>query len=349
MNILNGIKIVALFLLITSCVKKSKEKSLTELASETIPVKVIPVKSLIRDATVNATGLITTENEANYSFKIGGVVERILVTEGQSFKKGQLLATLKHTEIGAQFSQAQMGYEKAKRDYVRANNLYRDSVATLEQLQNAKTGLGVAKAGVDAAAFNKKYANIYANSDGFVTGKMANEGEVISAGSPVLAISELPLNSNWIVRLGITDKQWAFVSIGQKAKISIDAFPGESFQGIVLRKSQSSDKSNGSFQVEIKITNSGNRLAAGMFATAYIQTRSKAGFPVIPFEALIEADGNVAMVFVPVNGKVKRVPIIIEGFNKDEVIIKSGLEKYDEIITSNSAFLNESSTIKIIR
>jgi len=37
-----------------------------------------------------------------------------LVNEGQSFKKGQLLATLKITEIDAQFSQAQMGYEKQK-------------------------------------------------------------------------------------------------------------------------------------------------------------------------------------------------------------------------------------------
>jgi hypothetical protein len=55
------------------------------------------------------------------------------------------------------------------------------------------------------------------------------------------------------------------------------------------------------------------------------------------------------MVFVPVNDKVKRVTVIIESFNKDNVIVKSGLEEYSEIITSNSAFLNENSTIKIIK
>jgi len=349
MKILNALKIMLISLLITSCGKESKEKSLNELASEVIPVKVISLQNSDNSSVVNATGLIATENEAKYGFKIGGVVERIFVTEGQTFKKGQLLATLKITEIEAQLSQVEMGYQKAKRDYARANNLYKDSVATLEQLQNAKTSLDIAIKSVDAVAFNKKYANIYANVDGFVTKKIANEGEIVSSGSAVLAINELKSNNNWIVKLGVTDRDWALISVDQKAKIKIDAFPNNSFQGIVLRKSLASDQSNGSFQIEIKIINSKEKFAVGMFAKASIETNSKSSFPIIPYEALIEADGNTAMVFVPIKNKVKRIPISIESFNNDAVIVKSGLENYTEIITSNSAFLNESSIIKIIK
>jgi RND family efflux transporter MFP subunit len=349
MKILNALKIMLISLLITSCGKESKGKSLNELASEVIPVKIISLQNYNNTSVVNATGLISTENEAKYGFKIGGVVERVLVTEGQSFKKGQLLAALKTTEIEAQLSQAAMGYQKAKRDYDRANNLYKDSVATLEQLQNTKTGLDIAKKTVDAVAFNNKYANIYANADGFVTKKIANEGEIVSAGNPVLAINELKSNSNWIVKLGVTDREWTSISIGQKAKITIDAFPNTSFQGVVVRKSLASDQNSGSFQIELKMSSSIEKLAVGMFAKASIQTNSKSSFPIIPYEALIEADGNTAMVFVPVKDKVKRIPIIIESFNSEQVIVKSGLENYNEIITSNSAFLNESSTIKIIK
>jgi len=56
-------------------------------------------------------------------------------------------------------------------------NLYKDSVTTLEQVQNAKTVLDVAKKAEDAVAFNKQYSAIYAASDGFVTEKIGNEGE----------------------------------------------------------------------------------------------------------------------------------------------------------------------------
>ena len=349
MHIQNTLKIALISLLISSCGKENKEKSLNQLASEVIPVKVISLQNSSNTSAINATGLISTENEAKYSFKIGGVVERILVTEGQSFKKGQLLATLKITEIEAQLSQVQIGYEKAKRDYARANNLYKDSVATLEQLQNAKTGLDIAKKSVDAVAFNKKYANIYASADGFVTKKIANEGEIVSSGNAILAINELKSNNNWIVKLGVTDREWASIAVNQKANITIDAFPDNKFQGVVLRKSLASEQSNGSFQVQIKISNSTLKLAVGMFAKASIETNSKSSFPIIPYEALIEADGNTAMVFVPVKDKVKRIPIRIESFNNEAVIVKSGLENYSEIITSNSAFLNESSTIKIIK
>ncbi|WP_396191852.1 efflux RND transporter periplasmic adaptor subunit [Flavobacterium sp.] len=349
MKISKSIKVMLFSILITACAKENKEKSLNQLASEVIPVKVISLQNSNYNNTINGTGLISTENEAKYAFKIGGVIDRVFVNEGQSFKKGQLLATLKNTEIDAQFSQAQMGYEKAKRDYTRANNLYKDSVATLEQVQNAKTGLDIAQRALDGVAFNKKYASIYANADGFVTKKIANEGEIIADGSPVLEINELTSNNNWIVKLGVTDKEWAVIALGQKTKIAIDAFPNKIFNGVVSRKSLASDQSNGTFQIEVQLNPAKEKLAVGMFAKATIETNSKSSLPIIPYEALIEADGDKAMVFVPVNDKVKRVTVIIESFNKDNVIVKSGLEEYSEIITSNSAFLNENSTIKIIK
>ena len=175
--------------MISSCGKQHTESSSLPNAEEAIPVKLAPVQNLEKLNSITATGLLTTENEARYSFKIGGVIDHINVDEGQFFKKGRLLATLKITEIESQLAQANLGYEKAKRDFTRVSNLYNDSVATLEQLQNAKTGLDIARKTIDAIAFNKKYAYIYANSDGFVTKKIANEGEVISGGMPVLAIN----------------------------------------------------------------------------------------------------------------------------------------------------------------
>lgn len=335
--------------IIVSCGQKHTEIN-SGFSAETIAVKTAPVESNDAPAVITATGLITTANEARYAFKIGGVIEKIYVNEGQFFKRGLLLATLKLTEINAQLSQASLAYEKAKRDYTRADNLYKDSVATLEQLQNAKTGVDIAAKTVDAVVFNKKFAYIYAEADGFVTKKIANEGEVVAAGSPVLVINETSGNNDWTLKLGVTDKEWAAIPIGESASVTIDAFPGKRFNATVFRKSQAADQNSGSFEVELKLEMIGMHPAIGMFAKAIIRDNVKKSLFTIPYDALIEADGNKAFVFAPDgNNKVKRIPVTIESFDNKQVYVKSGLENVNEVIVSNSAFLNEKSIINIIK
>lgn len=343
--IVTGIAIILL-----SCGGKADKANILPPGGDVIAVKTIPVGQLEAIASISSTGLLTTENEAKYAFKIGGVIDRITVNEGEHFTKGQVLATLKTNEIDAQLAQANLGYEKAKRDYTRANNLYKDSVYTLEQLQNTRTSLDIAQKTIEAILFNKKYANIYANANGFVTKKIANEGEIISSGMPVLAINEMSGSADWVLKVGVADKEWAAITIADKAVIILDAFPTENINATVYRKSQAADQSNGSFQVELKPDLENLKPAAGMFGKAVIQTANKTNLPTIPYDAIVEADGNNAFVFVPAaNNHVKKIPVVIESFNNSDVIIKSGLENVSSIIISNSAFLNEKSIINIIK
>jgi multidrug efflux pump subunit AcrA (membrane-fusion protein) len=209
----NRLFLLAITVLGAGCHHQQSRTTLDD-APETIPVKVMSVQSARIQPTVEATGLLTTENEARYGFKIGGVIDRIYVDEGQTFRKGQRLAQLKITEIGAQREQAEIGLDKARRDYQRAANLYRDSVATLEQVQNAKTALDIAQRSVSVVAFNEQYACIYATANGVVTKKIANEGEVIATGTPVLAINETTANRDWTLKLGLNDRDWASITLG---------------------------------------------------------------------------------------------------------------------------------------
>ena len=331
-----------------SCKEEKKENNPFETA-DIISIKTATVESLALTSNISASGLVTTENQANYGFKIGGVISRIYVEEGQFFKKGQLLATLDQTEINAGLNQADLNLKKFERDYERANNLYKDSVYTLEQLQNTKTGLDIAKRQKDAVAFNSRYAKIYASADGFVANKIANEGEVVGPGSPILAINETSKNDNYLLKVGLTDKEWASVKIGQKAIVTLDGFPDEKFGATIFRKSQVADVALGSFQIELKLNMKDQKPAVGMFGKAEIQTDKAEDCMVIPYNSLIEADGNKAFVFVVENNKVKRQPITINKFDNDKVFVKDGLQKTDQIVTSNSAYLNEQSTIKIIK
>lgn len=318
--------------------------------TDVIPVKVVNVSSLFLSKSINATGLVSTEHEARYSFKIGGVISRILVEEGQFFKKGQLLATLNSTEIAAGLTQSSLNVEKAERDYQRALNLYRDSVYTLEQLQNTKTALDIAKKAKEAVAFNEHYSKIYAASDGFVSKKMASEGEVVGAGMPVLAINETQQNNNYVLKVGVTDREWAAIDPGQTAKVTLDGYGDKKFDAFVFRKSQAADPALGSFQVELKLKLLDMKPAVGMFGKAEIATRQNEDVEIVPYASLVEADGDKAFVFAPKGtNRVSKIPVVISSFDNQQVYLKEGLENVEQIVISNSAYLNEKSIIKIVR
>lgn len=342
------ITISLLSILLTASCKEEKKESKPFETADIIAVKTASVGSLALASNINASGLVTTENETTYSFKIGGVVNGIFVEEGQFFRKGQLLATLDETEIRSGLNQSDLNVQKYERDYRRATNLYKDSVYTLEQVQNTKTGLDIARKQKDAVAFNARYAKIYAAADGFVSQKVAGKGEIVGPGSPVLMINETSNNNNYLLKVGLTDTEWASVKIGQKAVVTLDGYPGKSFDAFIFRKSQAADMALGSFQVELKLMMNDSKPAVGMFGKAEIKTDHSEDFIMVPYNSLIEADGNKAFVFVVENNKVKKRPITIARFENDKVFVKDGLQKNNKIVISNSAYLNEQSTIKII-
>jgi len=87
-----------------------------------------------------------------------------------------------------------------------------------------------------------------------------------------------------------------------------------------------------------------------MFGKAEIFTKQDENVQVIPYASLVEADGDRAFVFTPDGAsKVRKIPVTISKVDNQQVYLKEGLGGVQEIVISNSAYLNEKSTIKIIR
>lgn len=297
---------------------------------------------------VYASGLLFSETEAVLSFKIGGIIQEMLVEEGDAVKKGQLLARLDPTEINAQVIQAQNGVEKAERDLARVKNLYADSVATLENLQDLTTALNVAKEGQRIAAFNQKFAEIRAVSNGSIVKKMKNQGELVSPGMPVFFMNDTG-NDQWKLKAGIADKDWVRLKEGDKATVSFDAYPETEFDGTVLRLAEGADPTNGSYQVEIQVDPDGKKFAVGLFAETKITPSQSKSYLVIPVEALVDGSGKNGFVFT-MNGKdkVKKVPVEVAFMLDNKMAIKSGLENIDHVISAGSGYLTEYATVKVI-
>lgn len=331
-----------------SCTDGNSATNKIPSGSEPIPVKVMQLQKSGGTAVITASGQITTEDETILAFKTGGVINRVLVKEGDQVRKGQLVATLDLTEINAMVAQARFGYEKAQRDFQRITNLYRDSVATLEQLQNTETALAVAKEQLEAANFNRSFSEIHAPANGYVLRKFVNAGQIVSVGDPIL-LTNAAVGNNWILKVGVSDKQWASLKINDKATIVIDAFPDQSFHGTVSRKAERSDPMTGAFAVELLVRNEGAKLATGMFGAARLESKETVTTWSVPYEAVLDANGNEGFVFVTNDDKTaSKQPVIIDSFNGKTMRISNGLENARALIVSGSAYLTDNSPIRIL-
>lgn len=342
---------IALGATLWMCSKQEKNESTEAIVDEsTIAVKLAAVKTGDYALPIISSGLISTEIESRLSFKTSGIISRIYVTEGQSVSAGQVLATLDLTEIDAQLSQSKNNVEKTKRDLGRAQRLYADSAATLEQVQNAETAFNVADESFHIASFNKRYATIQASSSGKVIKKFVNEGELVSGGIPVLMVNSSGKN-DWIVKVGLPDVDWVRLRRGDKARVTTDAYPGITFEATVSVINEGADPVNGLYQAEIKINSQGKRLASGLFARVEIIPAESQPFKSIPIEALIEGDGKQAFVFVMNQDQksVSKVPVTIAYLERNEAVISKGLEKVLEVIKEGSAFLTEFSAVTVSR
>lgn len=330
---------VAVGFLAAACAdNKAKE---TEINEDVVSVQVAKITQETINENVITSGLLSSSTEARLSFKIGGIIEKIYVKEGQSVTNGQLLATLNQTEINAQVTQAAEGFSKAERDLGRISNLYKDSVATLEQYQNVNTAYTVAKQNVDIAKFNQNYAEIRAIANGKILKKLMNVGELAQAGAPLFLMNGTT-SQDWVIKVGLADRDWAKINIGDKANVYFDAYPDENFEGIVTQLSQAADPMSGTFQVEISVNPQNTRFASGLMASVEIAPSNTKAKTTIPIEALVESNGKTGIVYTIDENKIARkINIKISRLAEGKVIVLSGLENVNQVVTSGSPYLVE--------
>ncbi|MCD0487744.1 efflux RND transporter periplasmic adaptor subunit [Pedobacter sp. MC2016-14] len=329
----------------------SKPAVTSQISTDTIPVKVMSLRKENSKFTVAVSGQFTTDDEVMLSFKIGGIINGLFVKEGDAVKKGQLLATLNPVEINAQVQQAKLSVEKARRDYQRTQNLYKDSVATLEQLQNGKTALQQAQQQLSMASFNRQYAEIRAPKNGYILKKMANAGQQIAAGTPALQANGAQAD-HWMLRVSLSDNEWSMLRLKDEAVIETTALPGQQFNGILSRKAEGVDPATGTFTADITLTGPRPKaIAAGMFGKATISpqqnTQTAANWQ-IPYEALLDGDGSSGYVFITNDNKTaQKVKVTLGRIDKNAVTVTQGLEKAKALVISGSAYLTHNSAITI--
>lgn len=343
MKKITTVSIIFSILLLTACTD-DKPAAVTEdaIAIRTKPVTLTDYKALLE-----YSGKLTSSKETNLSFKVGGIIAAVYAKEGEMVSKGQLLATLDLTEINAQVQQAMQNVEKSNRDVQRVKNLFEDTAATLEQYQNVQTQQNVAGENLRIAKFNQQYAQIRATENGVITKKLMNAGELAAPGTPILEMNSTSDN-DWVVRFGVSDKDWAQLQKGDEATVDLDAYPETNFKGIISKVAQAADPVTGTYEIEVKVLPGDKKFATGLFSKIQINTATTQQVSIIPVEALSEADGKTGYVYT-LNADKKTVTkhkVEIASIDSDKVAIRSGLENISEVITDGVNYLTENAKVK---
>lgn len=293
---------------------------------------------------VHTTGKLSSKTEVKLSFKTGGIINRIFVNEGQSVRKGTALASLNLAEIEARKQQAQQAYDKAVRDHQRVENLYRDSVATLEHLQDAHTAMEVARTNLEIAEFNLKYSTIVAPVSGKILMKLAEENEIVSAGQPVFLFGST--DDDWVVNVNLTDRDIVQVNLGDRASIGFDAYPGVGFDARVTQIGKAADPYTGTYEVELTVIPGKYELASGFIAKADIVPPVTDSCLLIPIDVLVEAEGHEGKLFVVKDSVASMRKVSIRQI-AGMICITAGLEPGEQVVLEGAQYLDDGEKVHI--
>lgn len=316
-------------------------------AVRAIPVRVTTAEFRKALPPIVLTGTLGAKEEVPLAFKIGGVVTRVAVEAGQSVSEGDLLAELSLTEIDGQVSAAREGLAKARRDLARAERLHADSVVTLAQLEDARTGFDVAEAQAKAAEFNRQYAVIRSPASGVVLRRQLEAGQLVGPGTPVLVLRTE--RKGLVLRAAAADRDAVRITAGARASLSFDAFPGETFSGVVARIGVAASPVTGTYEVEVTLDPAGHRFVSGLIGQAVLRPQSGTALPFVPAEALLEVDGPTATVFVlAADGThVERRRVRVAFLDGAFAALAGGIEAGVQVVTAGATRIAEGSTVVV--
>ena len=251
--------------------------------------------------TITATGEIQPVYKVTVGTQVSGIVEKLYVDYNSTVKKGQLLAELDKSNLREQVKQckaslstAQSNKDLAQKSFDRVAKLYAGKAATQEEydqaessLQQAKNQLLSAQSNYESAVTNLGYATIYSPIDGVVLNKEVEEGQTVAASFSTPTMFTIAKNlTEMQVEANIDEADIGQVHEGQKVTFTVDAFPGEVFNGTVnqLRLNPTVTSNVVTYKVIIAANNDEGKLYPGMTASVSIAVNNEEGVTV-PLEA----------------------------------------------------------------
>ncbi len=360
-----GVLLLVLLLLV---VLGSKKETITTVQTEKIAKRTIT-------QVVTATGKIYPEVQVVITPEVSGEIIELPVKEGMKVKRGTLLMKIKPDIYVAMRDQAASGLASAKAslarveaDYQRSKDLSVKGLISASDLEQSKMSYEVAKAQYDQADAQLKQANeslaktsIFSPMDGTISELKVELGERVLGtsqfqGTTVMTVADL---SRMEARVDVGENDIIMISLGDTARIDVDALPDKKLTGIVYEIGNTA-KTTGTgtqeevtnFEVRIRVQDKDVVLRPGMSMTATIETETKHNVLAVPIQSVTTRSGNKEMKpqqegdemaandskAKPKNEKAKEVVFVVDNNAVKTVEVKRGIsdDSYVEIVSGVS-------------
>lgn len=254
---------------------------ITEAAVELVPVKIGRATER-----VHAVGTLEANESVMIRPEIGGVVKRVLFTEGQAVEKGMVLIELDDAELQAHVAEAVAQLKIARLTYNRMKQLEgsRNTYVSQQQVDQAMSNLGTAEANHSLYLTRLAKTKIRAPFAGYVGIRHISPGDYVQAGQDLVNLEDLRTLK---IDFKVAETYLNRLSIGQHVEITTDAYPQEIFTGEVYVVDPRVDASSRALHVRAHIPNTEAKLRPGLFANVELVIEQHAHALLIPEEAVI--------------------------------------------------------------
>ncbi len=337
-----------------SCSKKT-EASGPRVADAGVPVDVQPVTTTNVNRTLPIVGTLFAKDEATIGAEVEGKIEKTLVDFGDRLKAGQELALIDTTSYEALANQAAANLAKAR---ATANNAEKDlkRVEALGQISSqsdrdkAASGAEEARAEVKAieaahaiAKLNLERSHVKAPFEAAVAERIGSAGDFKRIGEPLFRI----VNDGVLKYIVQAPERYAgHVRKEQLVSFTVDAYPGEKFEGKVFLISPQVNTTTRAFAFGALVPNAERKLRANTFARGELILERNVPTAVVPLDAVVNFVG-ISKVFVVQDGVARSRTVEVGRVLNDKQEILSGVKPGESIVVSGQSKLYDGAKVRV--
>lgn len=310
-------------------------------------------------------------NDTPIYARTNGYLKRWYVDIGAHVQRGQLLAEIDTPEVDQQLEQARADLKNAQATEqlaqitaTRWQNLLKTNAVSRQETDQAVSDLSARQATVDSMAANvhrleelQSFEKVYAPFSGVITARNTDIGALINAGAGSAGTGAAPQE---LFHMAAVNKLRVYVAVpeidsavaqnGAKASLTLDEYPGETFEGTIVRNDDAIDAASRTLNVEVDVDNPQGRIKTGSYVFVHLQLPHNNGSaaPALSIPAntlLFRAEG--LRVGVVRNGHAQLVPITIGRDFGATVEVVAGLQASDQVIVNPSDSLTSGSPVQI--
>ncbi len=324
--------------------KEGQSDQTEKQKEELVPVEITTIVRGTISNFILLSANLETEKMADIYPRIQGLVERILVEEGDYVKKGQKLLELEADEYKLAEERARLNYLRQKSEFDRLESMYKEDLLSIEEFDRAKYTTQGLEIEWKQAQLNLSYTRITSPISGIIGDRLKKPGERIQPTDKVFSV----INTDEMIAVVYApEKELGNVKKNQICYVTSDNVPGDRFSGSIKRVSPMIDSQSGTFKVTIGVKNESNKLRVGMFVNTHIITDTHANAILIPKTAIVYE--NEQMNVYVVKDSLANKIILKAGFQDHEKVESlEGIQEGDKVIVVGQAGLKDKTRVKIV-